>query len=90
MTRPGIEPRSPGPLANTLTAWPIYVPFSKILFLVNIIIVTTVFYHQFVCVDFSFAFLIVMSHPSTYQRRQISGLAVSPEDITSQAERSVT
>ena len=22
MTRPGIEPRSPGPLANTLTAWP--------------------------------------------------------------------
>ena len=24
MTRPGIEPRSPGPLANTLTAGPIY------------------------------------------------------------------
>ena len=24
MTRPGIEPRSPGPLANTLTARPIY------------------------------------------------------------------
>ena len=22
MTRPGIEPRSPGPLANTLPAWP--------------------------------------------------------------------
>ena len=25
MTRPGIEPRSPGPLANTLTAGPIIV-----------------------------------------------------------------
>ena len=24
MTRPGTEPRSPGPLANTLTARPIY------------------------------------------------------------------
>ena len=22
MTQPGIEPRSPGPLANTLTIWP--------------------------------------------------------------------
>ena len=24
MTRPGIEPRYPGPLANTLTTWPIH------------------------------------------------------------------
>ena len=24
MTRPGIEPRSPGPLANTLPTWPMF------------------------------------------------------------------
>ena len=32
MTRPGIEPRSPGPLANTLTAGPsieVYIKKSK-------------------------------------------------------------
>ena len=29
MTRPGIEPRSPGPLANTLTAGPMSRYFSK-------------------------------------------------------------
>ena len=27
MTRPGIEPRSPGPLANTLTAGPVCLTF---------------------------------------------------------------
>ena len=29
MTRPGIEPRSPGPLANTLTAGPFYSNFIR-------------------------------------------------------------
>ena len=29
MTRPGIEPRSHGPLANTLLIWPMAVPSKK-------------------------------------------------------------
>ena len=29
MTRPGIEPRSPGPLANTLTAGPICLDVAR-------------------------------------------------------------
>ena len=31
MTRPGIEPRSPGPLANTLPTWPICYNICKFL-----------------------------------------------------------
>ena len=45
MTRPGIEPRSPGPLANTLTAGPIgsfllVVIFITIMILMILIIIT--------------------------------------------------
>ena len=45
MTRPGIEPRSPGPLANTLTAR----PMSGIYICKNICIY--VYIYMYICVD---------------------------------------
>ena len=38
--QPGIEPKSPGPLANTLTAWPM--SWSNYLYYISIIDLTNV------------------------------------------------